>query len=1108
MSFGDFNILLQRLDRFIRRYYLNQIIRGIVLTLTITVTYFLVISFLEYLGNFNVAIRTTIFYASLLLLFIVLVYFFVRPLLGFLRIGRLISYKDAANILKTHFPEIQDKLLNTLELAEMKKQSPQTNALLEAAIAQKTQDLKPIPFLAALPLKASLKYVKYIIPPVVIFLLLLFFWPSVISEGTERIVKYKTEFIPPPPFEFQFINKHLSVRKGADFTVEVTTKGDLLPDKVWVNFNGNRFLMNRVEANLFQFEFKNLNNSLDIYFESGEVRSPDYNIAVLPAPGLLNYQLSIIPPAYTKENAWKQNNQGDVSVPVGSQVNWSFKTVETSSLSVVFSDSSRMNARQSESFFHADTLVFKSTDYYLVLNNENFSNLNPIKYKIHVIPDLYPEIRVTNMQDSTDPGIFYFNGIIRDDYGFNSLRFYYKDGDIPETEAQFIDIPFSRNQNSQEFYFAFDFSMFENSDITSVRYYFEVGDNDAIQGSKKTRSEIGEFRFPSKDELNKMNDEANQAIEDKINQAKDLSRKLRKDIQDLQRKLIDKNMSQFERQQSMKQIMENQNALEKLAQEISKQNEQRNQFMDAFSQPEEIVEKQKQIEELMENMMDEELRKMIEELNELMKENKTDEMQELMKDLDFSYEDLDKQLDNNLELLKRMEVEERVQNNIDQLKELSEKHEELSEKTKDGSENKEDLSKEQAEHQAELEKIQEDYEKTLEKNQDLKEPLDMENFQQQFDEIQQEMQEGKQNLEQNKQKKASENQQNSAQKMQKLSDDMQSMLNQSMMSSAEENMEDMRQLLENLIQFSFDQEGLLEGFQSVSPRDPRFREIVNRQSKLENHFSMIDDSLTALGARVPQIGSIIREEQKQIRKQLSEVMENISNNRIYNVRTSQQMIMMHANNLALLISEVLDQMQNQMNSMSNSDGQCQKKGGQGKPQMGEMRQRQQSLKNQLQQMLDMMKQGQKTGQKPSQSQMSKSLAKMLAEQEIMQQMLNEMMSDPTISPDAAKMLREINQMMEENKSDLVNKNITPNLLQRQEQIITRMLEAEKSEIEREIDKKRKSEEAREYKVKNPEKAFEQSREKARFNELLEFSNLKLNRYYKNKYQEYLLKISE
>jgi hypothetical protein len=1111
MMTKDFDILLSKLDAFIRRYYLNQILRGSILAAAVTGTYFLLIAVIEYFGHLGITARTIIFYTSLLLLTAVLFWFIIRPLLGFLKIGKRISYRDASRILRQHFPQMQDKLENSLELAEMAEMSPGSRDLIMASVAQKTEELKPLPFLSALPWKKSLTAAKYLVPPVIIILLILFFWPTALSEGTERIVKHRQEFVPPPPFEFVLNNEDLSVKKGDDINLAVTTKGNNLPDKVWVHFNGNHLLMQQESANQFVHTFRNINNPLTIHFESGSVVSDQYQIEVLPAPALTDFRVKITPPAYTGEASRELKNQGDINMPAGSVIEWAFNTRETDRLFLLFSDSTTLPANKQDVFFTADTSLLRSTGYSITMANSHFKSDNPLQYSIHVIPDLYPSIQVTQKRDSSDLNIFYFNGIISDDYGFKSLKFVYNAWDTPDS-LKSVPVQFNTSLSPQEFYFAWDFSQFADTDANSIKYYFEVGDNDAIHGSKTSRSNVHEFRFPGSEELNQLNEETNKAIEDKIKEAQKLSESLQKDIKDLQRKLIDKNMSDWERKQTMEKINEKQNSLQNMMQNIREQNKQRNQMMDSYSQSrEEIRQKQEQVENLMDELMDEEMKKMLEELNELMKNNQTDEMNELMEDLDMSYEDLNKQLDNNLEMLKRMEVEQRMENTIDELEKLSEEHKELSEKTKNKESSPENLKKEQAEDQEKLEDIKEEFEKTMEKNEGLKDPMDMKNFDEQFEQIQQEMQKAGEKLDQKKENKASEHQQNSSEQMKQLSEDMQSMMQQAMMQSASENMEDLKQLLENLIQFSFDQEELIEKFSSINSRDPRFKSIIKEQGKVRKSYEMINDSLTALGSRVPQIGGIIRKEQKSIRNELENVMDEIEDNRIYRARTAQQNVMTHANNLALLLSEALDQMQQQMNSMANSNSSCKKKNGKGKPQMGEMRQRQQSLKKQMQDMLEMMKNGQKPGQKPGskgQKQMSKQISKMMAEQEIMQQMLNEIMSEQNISPESAKMLQEINRMLEESKNELINRNITPDLLKRQEQILTRMLEAEKSEFEREIDKQRKSEEARYQKISNPEKAFREAAEKESFNELLEFSRLKMTRFYKEKYKEYLLKISE
>ena len=228
-------------------------------------------------------------------------------------------------------------------------------------------------------------------------------------------------------------------------------------------------------------------------------------------------------------------------------------------------------------------------------------------------------------------------------------------------------------------------------------------------------------------------------------------------------------------------------------------------------------------------------------------------------------------------------------------------------------------------------------------------------------------------------------------------------------------------------------------------------------------------------------------------------MDNIPDNVRHRIEASQQQVMTSANNLALLLLELMEQMQEQMAMQNNNSGQCNKckNRGQGS-QAGQRREMIQGLKQQMQDMINQMKEG----GKQQGGKQSEQLAKMLMQQEIMQQMLNEMMNSG-ISPENAKILQEINRMMEENLKDIINGNITPTTINRQEQILTRLLQAEKSEREREIDNKRKSNEAKEYKISNPEKSFKDVEKQIRFNELLQMSNIKLNNYYNSKYKDYL-----
>ena len=100
---SDSNILIQKLDEFIRRYYKNQLIKGIIYSFGILLSAFFTVTILEYLGEFNMIIRAFLFFAFIAAVFLVLYKYIAVPLLKLNKIGNIISYNEAANIIGKHF---------------------------------------------------------------------------------------------------------------------------------------------------------------------------------------------------------------------------------------------------------------------------------------------------------------------------------------------------------------------------------------------------------------------------------------------------------------------------------------------------------------------------------------------------------------------------------------------------------------------------------------------------------------------------------------------------------------------------------------------------------------------------------------------------------------------------------------------------------------------------------------------------------------------------------------------------------------------------------------------------------------------------------------------
>jgi hypothetical protein len=224
--------------------------------------------------------------------------------------------------------------------------------------------------------------------------------------------------------------------------------------------------------------------------------------------------------------------------------------------------------------------------------------------------------------------------------------------------------------------------------------------------------------------------------------------------------------------------------------------------------------------------------------------------------------------------------------------------------------------------------------------------------------------------------------------------------------------------------------------------------------------------------------------------------ENLEGGNMGGARLYQQYGITAANNLALFLSEALENIKEQQKNSQPGDGEDAKSGKKAKPSMKSLKESQMSIKQQLQQMIDDMKKGD-TGK------LSKNIGQALAQQEIMQQLMREMMNAGSLGSKASDQLKIVDQMLESMKKDLINKNITSELINRQNLILSKLLDAEKAEIEREYDDKRESKTAVDQLKSSPQGYFEFLNKTGNEQELIRRDNFKMKSFYDQKYNSFI-----
>ncbi len=1097
--------LILKLDAFIKKYYKVKIVRGILIFFTVVPVLLLFVFYSEFYLRFSVTGRIIILFTFSGILLFFLFFFIILPAMKLFKIGKRIQYSQASEIIAKHFPEIEDKLMNILELHDKNEKEGNTNRLIEAAVIQKSESIKILPFTAAIPYSKLKKLLKYTIPVLLIFFSLFLISPTVFKDSTKHFINYNRQFIEPAPFSFNLQNKNLRFKKGENVKIKVKITGKYLPKEVFINYGNGDFYMSAIKNSKseFTYEFKNIYNSVDFYFSADNIKSKKYRLNILPSPSLLNFFCNINVPDYTGEKDTILKNTTDLVVPFGSTISWTFIPDNVDKLALVSKEKSIETEKKKDKFIFTKRF-YKNQEYEISTANKYFINKNFLKINISVIPDLYPAIQVLQLQDTANFFISYFKGFINDDYGFKKLYFKFRILDKDEKDKnkkKFIanNLDFSRKELKQNFWYSFNFNELKLKDNQKIEYYFEVWDNDAVSGSKKAQTQIYTFEIPSLHQIDSLENTANKNINSKLDKSISLADELKKDIQNLRERNLNGNVSDWENKQMLKNILNKQDLLKKLTDEIKQENKEKNKVAHQFNkQDEELLKKQKEIQKLLDEIMTPELKELMKQLEELQNKFNQKMMEKLLKENEFSYKEMAERLDRTKELLKREQIEQKINKTIDRLNKLSEQQKNLANKTKEKSLSKEDLLKKQNEIKENFKDAIKEYEEAKKINEELKNKMKLDDFETEKQKIEDELQKSEENLKKGKKNKASDSQSKNSKNMKNMADAMDSMMQANSSQQQGEDTESLKKILDNLINFSFKQEELINEFKTVKNTDPKMMKLFDKQSNMKEDFQIINDSLKALAYRIPQINRPVTDELYKISSNLKQAKEQLQNRKTAKASVNQNKVMTSANNLVLLLSEILNQLKNAQQSGGSGKGQKNPKNGKQKA-MQDLKGMQESLKQQMEQMLKQMKEGKGQFDKNAQN---KQLAKMLAQQEIFKQMLKDLQSGFSLNSETQKLLNEINKMAEENKKDIVNRKITPQVLERQKQIETRLLEAEKAENKRKFDKKRKSEQADNKIYKSPKDVFKQYENKVIFNEDLYKKNNRLNNFYKKLYNDY------
>lgn len=909
----NYKNILGKLNSFIAKFYTKMLLKGLLLFLTFGVLFFFFVLGVEYYLWLSSTGRLILFLFFILTEMYLLWKFIIIPVSFLFKWKRGLSNKEASLLIGKYFPEVDDKLYNLLELAE----SDSKSELLLASIQQRSTGLGTVPFVKAINFKDNIRYVKYLFIPVGIFILI---WVSgdIVSyfSSYKRVINYDLAYEPPAPFSFRLVTTDLNVLDKNSITLMVTTEGPIKPEAVSIVVGDRDFLL-QFRDGFYQYVFSPPLRSTPFYFEANGVRSREYFLNVLDTPSIVDFNMVLDYPDYTNRDNEVIRSTGNAVFPEGTEVLWSINAMATEDV-IFHSRNSFELFIKTEDSFTLSKRIFADVDYELATSNSNIKDYERLGYLFTVIRDAYPSLRVNQVLDSLNPNVSYYVGEATDDYQLSTVRLvYYMKGE----EDRKVLVLSSPNLNYDKFYYTFPSGLNLVEGIT-YDFYFEVVDNDAIHKGKITKSQVFSSTLLDDNMLKNRELSFQKSILSNFDKSLEKSKDQQLTLKELTREQKENSSLSFSDQNRIKDFLKQQQQQEELMKKFNGQLKENLKKTDDDSKLNKLLQERIERQEL-EAKKNEQL---LDELNRIAEKLDKEDLARRLEELGKRQKNGDRNLEQLLELTKRYYIQQKSEQLATELNKLAKEQESLVNIDLDS------LKDDQEKLGSKFDNISKELDELKKDNASLIKPMELEVDQNKVEDVKAEQKDaleeiGKQlkseNPSQNDRKlsdKGKSKQKSASKKMKELAEDlMRSSSAAGGGTSEAEDAEMLRQLLDNLITFSFKQESLYYSLGKSGMSSMINSGAIKKQQELRELFKHVDDSLFALSLRQAEMTEFVNEQIGEVYYNLDKALESMAESEMYQGASYQKYVLNSSNSLSDFLANVLENMQQNM-SMGSGKG--------------------------------------------------------------------------------------------------------------------------------------------------------------------------------------------
>lgn len=926
-----------------------------------------------------------------------------------------------------------DLYQNALELAQKSPENQISKALLAAA----RERMESCKYQMPKPIAARTLYV------IAIFMFAIFsFWYWFSADFQVAFRQFYSNRVPKIIYkeDLTLSPGNISIGKNQSLLIRIESPDPRLNHRLFYRV-GESWRELGISQN--SYLFPRLEQSIEYYAENEITQSPVYKVKVLDEPVVRKWLVSYDYPSYTGIPAYTDSmSYGNIEAYKGSTVRLRIESnIVLKSATMVFEDATRISLTHlGGNDYISQIRVNKSGSWYLELEDELGRKSRPEEKFIRVLPDDPPQIRIVFPGEDTTLNQNLMLPLIisaDDDFGLANSSLYYQVNAEAVQSVNIQNVIPGKMFNTDYLWDMNSLGLFPG-DVVS--YWAEIWDN-APQPQKGISNRF-RVRLPSISEIYAEIEREENRGKDELSQTLDENEKLQERFEQKRRELLQDPKLDWEDKKDLEDILAKQDELNEQVENIADSYQElidKMQVNSTLSQ--DTLQKMMKIQELMQEIATGEMMEAMRKLEDAMQNVNQEALKKALEDFKFSMEDFAKQIEQTLALLESIKNEQAVQKALQISEEIEKMQKSINDRTQESSSDNARL----AEDQAQASQRYENLEQELKKLQEMlkKDPQASRQLQELMNDMQQskakeDMQQSQQSLTQNQRSQAMQAQQSAMEKMRRFTLKLGEM-KQSMSSGSQgETMQALETAIREILIFSKKHEQTKARYQN-DPY-PLVPELIAA-------YEGMQISLNKLFSK-PQVSMVIPPkfyiDLTDTNKAYRDIFGTLGQS--FTPSISNQLVAIQKG-LNLMAHDLMIAMQNSSSGGGGGGGM------QSLMQMLEQMGQEQMAMNMLTQQLMMQMQAQGGGMDKA---MQEQMGKLASDQERLAENLKRALQR---DPEAQKQGNAIKQIIEEAEAvarSLRQNQFSDELMKRQENILSRLLDAQRSINKRDTSERREA----------------------------------------------------